>query len=87
MWKQIWDKILKFVLKTAGHAISGAGIAALYNLETYIAKGITDWKILLLGAGIGGAIGFFKVLVDELESIQPKGTATKGKVSWGKYFK
>ena len=57
MWKQIWDKILKFVLKTLGHAISGAGVAALYNLETYIAKGITDWKVLLLGAGIGGAIG------------------------------
>ena len=26
MWKQIWDKILKFVLKILGHAISGAGV-------------------------------------------------------------
>jgi len=77
----ILETIKDFILNTLGHAVSGAGVGILYELQQLATSGVTlNKEVILIAVGIGGSIGFFKTIVNELEKLK-KSTAVKpGKV-------
>lgn len=75
----IWKVFENFVLTTAGHAASGAGVGALFEFEKLWVAGVPlSLTTLLTAVAIGGAIGFFKTIVEELEKL--KKTTAAGSV-------
>ena len=69
-WKQWFDEVKDVVLLVLGHAATGFGSAFLYELTQLLVNGVTGWQALLQGAFIGGSIGFFRVMIEELEKLK-----------------
>ena len=77
--KNIWEAIKNFVLNTLGHAVSGFGVGALFEIEQLIVNGSAfTFETLLLAAGIGGSVGFFKAIVEQLEKLKKTTASKKG---------
>lgn len=75
--KQIINTLKNFALTTLGHAISGAGVGALFELEKLFAVGNPiSMSVILTAVAIGGAIGFFKTIVEEIEKMKKSTAAT-----------
>ena len=78
---RILEIIKDFILNTLGHAVSGAGVGIVFELQQLASSGVAlNKEVLLIAVGIGGSIGFFKTIVNELEKLK-KSTAVKPKTS------
>ena len=85
--KKLFVWVKDWVLVTLGHAASGFGAAAIYELTQLYSAGVYDLKLLFTGALVGGSIGFLRKIIDALEVIAPKRTAgTTTKKSFRSYF-
>ena len=71
------ETIKEFVYNTLGHAISGAGIGVVYELQALFLQG-GSWtpETVMFAIALGGSIGFFRTIVQELEKLSAKATAT-----------
>ena len=78
------EQVLNFVKNILGHAVSGFCTGAVYELTQLIGKGDYEFKVLIVGALIGGSIGFLKSIVEALENVKP--TARLGNSSMKKFF-
>ena len=77
---KIVEIVKDFVLNTLGHAISGAGVGIVYELQQLATSGVAmNKEVILVAVGIGGSLGFFKSIVDELEKLKKSTQAKMGK--------
>lgn len=65
-----YEGIKNWLLTTLGHAVTGAGTAAIFELTKLASSGAYNLNGLLLGVTIGGSIGLFKSIVGSLEALQ-----------------
>lgn len=70
----VWEGVKNFVLTTLGHGVSGAVVSAMYEVTRLVGAGIFEMKAVLFGVTLGACIGFFKVIVEELEKASQKGS-------------
>ena len=78
---KIVEIIKDFVLNTLGHAVSGAGVGIVYELQQLATSGVAlNKEVILIAVAIGGSLGFFKSIVDELEKLKKTTQAKIGKV-------
>lgn len=73
--KDLFRKVKDLALMVLGHACSGFGAAAIYELTQQYSAGGYEIETLLIGAFLGGSIGFMRKAIDALEAITPKRTA------------
>lgn len=64
------QKALDWLMTIGGHAITGFATAFFVEVMRIMTSGITDWNLILQGAMIGGALGFVRVIVEELQKLQ-----------------
>jgi len=78
---KIVEIVKDFILNTLGHAVSGAGVGIVYELQQLATSGVAlNKELILIAVAIGGSIGFFKSIVDELEKLKKSTQAKIGKV-------
>ena len=81
MTNKIIEIVKNFVLNTLGHAVSGAGVGIIYELQQLATSGVAlDKTTILIAVGIGGSLGFFKTIVQEIEKLK-KTTSAKAGIS------
>jgi hypothetical protein len=73
-FKEAWSWFKEWALVTLGHAASGFGAAAIYELTQLYSAGVYDLKVLITGALVGGSIGFLRKIIDAIEALSPKRT-------------
>jgi hypothetical protein len=92
MWKTLWNGTIEYVKTVVAHAVSAAGVGALYELQAKLISGVAlNWEVVLTAVALGGCIGFVKSLLASLEATKaaPVGvgaTPVAAKKSWRPYF-
>lgn len=71
---EIWEGIKNFVLTTLGHGVSGAVVSAMYEVTRLVGAGIFELKAVAFGVTLGACIGFFKVVIEEIEKAREAGS-------------
>ena len=74
-----YPEVLKnFVLTTLGHAASGACVGSIYEVTQLLQGGNYSINMLLTAGLIGGSLGFFKTIVEEIAKMKEKKVTAVG---------